>query len=76
MLGVDGVQFRFEGASRSKKTVLDTQSFWCRKQFYSFNVLVCGDDEYVYFVDLSYPGSVHDSRVWKNSEAKEFVDIG
>ena len=38
------------------------------------NALVCGDDEYVYFVDPSYPGSVHDSRVWKNSEAKGFVD--
>lgn len=43
-----------------------------RKNFASINVqATCNDREIFTSVDASWPGSVHDSRVWKNSLARQ-----
>nr|CAH7735452.1 unnamed protein product [Callosobruchus chinensis] len=40
-----------------------------RKEYHSINVQVtCNADEWFTSVDASWPGSVHDSRIWSNSE--------
>nr|CAH7734830.1 unnamed protein product [Callosobruchus chinensis] len=40
-----------------------------RKGYHSINVqATCKADEWVTSVDASWPGSVHDSRIWSNSE--------
>ncbi|CAH2017260.1 unnamed protein product, partial [Acanthoscelides obtectus] len=40
-----------------------------RKNFASINVqATCNSNEEFTSVDVSWPGSVHDSRIWKNSD--------
>lgn len=40
----------------------------CRKQFPAINVqATCNADEYFTSVSAEWPGSVHDSRIWRNS---------
>nr|CAH7734831.1 unnamed protein product [Callosobruchus chinensis] len=52
-----------------KKPPLHGDEYIDRKGYHSINVqATCKADEWVTSVDASWPGSVHDSRIWSNSE--------
>jgi hypothetical protein len=42
-----------------------------RKMFASLNVQATCNEEIFTSIDASWPGSVHDSRIWRNSEIRE-----
>lgn len=45
-----------------------------RKNYASINVQAICDQNYVFMnIDARWPGSVHDSRIWKNSSAHEMM---
>ena len=71
---VDGVQMRFTEAPRGIPDDKVQQMFWCRKQFFSLNVQVVGNDKFIYDVDVGWPGSTHDARCWNRSEVKRVVE--
>lgn len=71
---VDGCQVKFIEAPRKLPANKHAQLFWCRKQFYSLNVQIVGNDELIYDIDCRWPGSTHDARVWNRSEVKKFVE--
>jgi len=71
---VDGCHMRLEDAPRGLPPGKNQQAFWCRKQFYSINTQVVANDEgLIYDLDVSWPGSTHDARVWNRSEVKAFL---
>lgn len=46
-----------------------------RKNFHSFNVqATCDANELFTSIDCSWPGSVHDSRIWRNSECQQIMN--
>ncbi|KAI4465063.1 hypothetical protein MML48_3g00003819 [Holotrichia oblita] len=52
-----------------RKPVLHGEEYFNRKGFCSINVqATCNYNECFTSVDVSWPGSVHDSRVWRNSD--------
>ncbi|XP_055907138.1 putative nuclease HARBI1 [Eupeodes corollae] len=54
---------------RIKKPIRHSDEFVNRKGFHSINVqATCNGAELFTSVDISWPGSVHDSRIFKNSE--------
>ena len=71
---VDGMQVRFAQAPRGIPNNIPQQLFWCRKQCYAINVQLLCDDRFILDVVLGWPGSVHDSRIWKLSEAKAVIE--
>ena len=73
-MGVDGVQVRFQDAPRNLPPDKHAQLYWCRKQFYSINVMVVGSDRYFLDIDVGWPGSTHDARVWNRSEVKQYLE--
>ena len=73
-MAVDGVQVRFQDAPRRLPPDKHAQLFWCRKQFYSLNVQIVGNDRYFCDIDVSWPGSTHDARVWTRSQVKPFIE--
>ena len=73
-LGVDGVMLRFQEAPRKLPDDKHQQQFWCRKQFYAINAQVVGDDKLIRDIDVRWPGSTHDARVWCRSEVKPYLE--
>ena len=73
-MAVDGVQVRFQDAPRRLPPDKHAQQFWCRKQCYSLNVQVVGNDRYFYDIDVRWPGSTHDARVWNRSQVKTYIE--
>jgi hypothetical protein len=71
---VDGCQIRFSEAPRRIPENKTTQQFWSRKQCYSINAQVVGNDMFIYDIDVSWPGSTHDARVWNRSSAKRVIE--
>ena len=71
---VDGVQMRFPDAPRNIPANKTQQMFWCRKQFYALNCQGVGNDKYLYDLELGWPGSTHDSRIWNRSMVKRIVE--
>ena len=62
---VDGTHIRI-----SKPTNNEAELFRCRKGFYSLNVqVICGHNHLIYDVVARWPGSTHDSRIFRNSSA-------
>jgi nuclease HARBI1 len=52
-----------------KKAPIHGDEYINRKGYHSINVqATCNSDEWFTSVDASWPGSVHDSRIWSNSE--------
>uniref|UniRef100_A0A0K8VEN2 Putative nuclease HARBI1 n=1 Tax=Bactrocera latifrons TaxID=174628 RepID=A0A0K8VEN2_BACLA len=52
-----------------KKPTNQSDEYICRKGFHSINVhATCDGKELFTSVDISWPGSVHDSRILRNSE--------
>ncbi|XP_053967878.1 putative nuclease HARBI1, partial [Anastrepha ludens] len=53
---------------RIKKPSSQSDEYICRKGFHSINVqATCDGNEWFTSLDVSYPGSIHDSRVLRNS---------
>ena len=73
-MGVDGMMTRFEEAPRRLPVGKHKQLFWCRKQFYAVNTQVVANDWRICDLDVSWPGSTHDSRVWNRSKVKPYVE--
>ena len=71
---VDGCQVKFTSAPRKLPPNMFAQSFWCRKQYYSINVQLIGNDKYIYDLDVGWPGSTHDARVWSRSMVKRHLE--
>ncbi|KAM7302852.1 hypothetical protein ISCGN_018360 [Ixodes scapularis] len=79
---VDGTMIAIVAPSENDPTVTKA-AYWCRKQYYALNVMVvCDADCRVMSIDPRYPGSVHDSFVWRyswlrsNFEQGRLVDDG
>ena len=50
-------------------------AFYCRKVYHSLNVQFVCDGEIIFTNCLArFPGSFHDSRIWRNSAVKEFFE--
>ena len=73
-LAVDGVQVQFQDSPRGLPPDKHAHLFWCRKQFYSLNVQIVGNERYFCDLDCSWPGSKHDARVWNRSEVKQYFE--
>ena len=73
-LAVDGVMLRFQDAPRKLPPGKHQQQFWCRKQSYSINGQVVANDRYICDIDIRWPGSTHDSRVWSRSQVKPYLE--
>ena len=73
-LGVDGVMLKFEAAPRKLPENKHQQQFWCRKQFYAINAQVVADDRLIRDIDVRWPGSTHDGRIWGRSEVKPYLE--
>ena len=71
---VDGVHVRFTNAPNNLPANKTAQMFWGRKQFYSINVQVVGNDRLMYDLDVGWPGSTHDARVWTRSQVRRFIE--
>ena len=76
-IAVDGCQIELGERPKERELPPRTkcQNFWSRKMFHSLNVQIIGDaNQRIRDVDAGWPGSTHDSRVWKNSEAKAILE--
>jgi hypothetical protein len=73
-LAVDGMMTRFEEAPRRFPIGKHKQLYWSRKQFCAVNTQVVANDWRICDVDVSWPGSTHDSRVWCRSQVKPYVE--
>ena len=71
---VDRMQVRFTEAPRKIPANKTKQMFWCRKQFYAINAQVVANDTFIYDIDVGWPGSTHDARVWNRSEVKRYIE--
>ena len=65
---------RFQDKLRQIPPNKHAQQYWSRKQCYSINAQVIGNDQYIYDVDVGWPGSTHDSRIWSRSEVKAYLE--
>ena len=73
-MAVDGMMVRFSEAPRGLPEGKHKQQFWCRKQFYALNCQVVANEKFILDVDCRWPGSTHDSRVWRQSDVKEYME--
>ena len=73
-MAVDGMMARFELAPSGLPPHKHKQLFWCRKQFYAINCQVLANDWRICDLDVRWPGSTHDSRVWGRSQVKPYVE--
>jgi hypothetical protein len=58
-------------AVRILKPSIHDDEYVNRKMFASLNVQATCNEEIFTSIDASWPGSVHDSRIWRNSEIRE-----
>lgn len=72
---VDGCHIRFQKCPRRIPAGFDAQDFICRKHFFSLNVQIVSNDRYIYDVDCGWPGSTHDARVWRASDARVHLEL-
>ena len=50
------------------KPELDGEDYWTRKQSYAVSAMVvCDDFKRIRYLNLGWPGSVHDQRIYQNS---------
>ena len=76
-MGVDGSPARLgiQPYAADLPDGLTPQDFWSRKQFYGINFQIAGDHQRL-IRDLvcTFPGSAHDSRVYRSSSVKDFIE--
>lgn len=73
-MAVDGMMARFEEAPRKLPAGKHQQQYWCRKQFFAINCQVIANEKRILDLDISWPGSTHDSRIWNRSQAKIYIE--
>ena len=65
----------FEEKPRDLPNGVNPQDFWCRKQNYSINTQIIGNDQgLILDMDHRWAGRKHDARVWRRSEAKRYIE--
>jgi len=75
--GVDGthIMLGVRPTERELPPGLQVQDFWCRKQFYSLNCQIVGNDtKMILHLVAHWAGCTHDARVWSNSNAKTWIE--
>lgn len=65
---------RFQDKPRQIPPNKHAQQYWSRKQCYSINAQEVANDQYIYDIDVGWPGSTHDSRIWSRSEVKPYLE--
>jgi len=71
---VDGTLLKFSEAPRKLPPNKHKQQFWSRKQDYGIQAQVVANDRFILDLDVGWPASAHDSRIWKRSEVKQYLD--
>ncbi|XP_055715016.1 putative nuclease HARBI1, partial [Phlebotomus papatasi] len=67
---VDGTHIRLSGLNH-----LTAHSFLGRKRYHSLNVMmVCDADCFITSVNANFPGSVHDSHIWRMSTLSTYLE--
>ena len=57
---------------RIKKPLKNSHDYFCYKQFYSLNChAICDEKRFFVDVEVRWPGSVHDARVFHNCEVNQ-----
>ncbi|XP_042149273.1 putative nuclease HARBI1 [Ixodes scapularis] len=68
---VDGIQIAIRAPSENDER-FSKAAYWCRKNYYALNAMVvCDADLRITSFDGTFPGSVHDSFVWRASLLRE-----
>ena len=73
--GVDGCHFIFEDKPRGLPPGRNHDQFMNRKNRPSLNVqLIGGTNQLIFDVDFRCPGRMHDAKVWRYSQGKQYVE--
>ena len=64
----------FAGKPRGIPANIHPKRYWSRKQRYSLNVQVVGNDSRICDVDCSWPGSSADSTIFHYSEVRQHIE--
>lgn len=72
--GIDGCQIPFQNCPRNLPRNCQKQDFWCRKHFYSVNVQIISNEQFIYDVDCGWPGKVNDAKMWRRSLVKPKIE--
>ncbi|KAG0436883.1 hypothetical protein HPB47_017713 [Ixodes persulcatus] len=68
---IDGTQIAIRATSEGDPR-FSKAAYWCRKNYYALNAMVvCDVDLRILNFDATFPGSVHDSFVWRASLLRE-----
>ena len=76
-LGVDGTHVRLglRPAQKDLPPGIHPQDFWSRKQFFSINCQIVGNEKkLITNLVARWAGSTHDSRIWNNSNVKNWIE--
>ena len=72
--GIDGVHMKFQEMPRGVEGDVEQAQFLNRKVLYSLNCMVIGDAFHrILDVDCRWPGSVHDARIWEDSNIQKHL---
>ena len=67
---IDGTHVIF-----AQKPHIDGETYWCRKQFYSSNViLICNDKGSIIFYVIGWPGSLYDYTIFDKTKLVRFPE--
>ena len=72
--GIDCTHCFFAEKPRGIPPNIHPQTFWGRKQRYSLNVQVVGNDSRICDIDCSWPGSANDSTIYHYSAVKQHME--
>ena len=72
--GIDCTHCFFGEKPRGIPPNIHPQTFWGRKQRYSLNVQVVGNDSRICDIDCSWPGSANDSTIYHYSAVKQHME--
>ena len=72
--GIDCTHCFFSEKPRGIPPNIHPQTFWGRKQRYSLNVQVVGNDSRICDIDCSWPGSANDSTIYHYSAVKQHME--
>ena len=72
--GIDGTHCFFVKEPKGLPANVDSQRFYSRKQRYSINVQVVGNENRICDIDCRWPGGTHDSNIYHFSEARQHME--